>query len=854
MKKIHNRSIISIIVIAYTIAIFLFLYRNLDIGSMWSFSDLLPFDAQKRMDLFFGTWDSNMLGYPFISSSTPSVLLLFSMLITNDIIVQNTYYLSFIPLSFVTMYFLSKQLISSTTGRYFSSFLYALNPITIGEFYNGSVWMNIYVLSPLIILFTIKFLESKDLDFSYGLIISIMIGLIYSTMWIVVWTILFPVILITLIKLIHELRIKNHIFLKRSVYLFFFILLGLALLLPSIDYVLFTKEKAFSEESVQSFFGDIRNNYRDATPANILRMAGNAGSPMDLFGYDKNSWWTIFGYVITIFMIYSILDSKFMKDSYYVSFLIIILITVIFMSLTYLQWTYGIFENFSFLFSLRNPKYIMYSFSLASSLLFGLGIHKFAANSIDPEKKYLALFIILISLTIYSYPVWGGDMGLRNKVTYTVPYYYSNTFDYLKNDTEYYRVLWLPYTYSMQTRLANSIDHIGVKLGQNLFLSPSYKNIENLFLSIENNRTKNFAQKIGFFNVKYVIIDKNFIPEKQREFSRNFSDNIGIHYAYKAPFIHGSPEKFIGYINSIDGLEKIYENGNIIIYKNNYFVPYIFISNTSQRQEIIEKNLINNSDFSNTTDYWRLWNVKGGIISVPGQYMNVINPDKKNSIIITQGFNTTAGNKYEFSINMNSSSNYTHAKIAWYDQFKNLSEEKVISHSVVKEFIYEDGEKKYKETFISPKNAVFGVVFLVAGKTMTDQPAYSNFTNISVVEIDPDKSIMSFNKSDILPVENYDKNIGRLSFNIETNENKTLVLLESYNENWKAYIGDKELKHFEILNWANGFQIQGEEDGIVRIEYGPQKNRNNIILAWITGWIFVLALVVLMVYKKLKRS
>src|SRR5659263_291929 len=98
---------------------------------------------------------------------------------------------------------------------------------------------------------------------------------------------------------------------------------------------------------------------------------------------------------------------------------------------------------------------------------------------------------------------------LNNKVTYTVPQYYSDTFAYLKNDDNYFRVLWLPYTYTMQTRLAN-IDHVGMKLGQDLFSSPSYERIENLFLSIEDNRTKNFAQKIGFYNVKYVIIDKNF--------------------------------------------------------------------------------------------------------------------------------------------------------------------------------------------------------------------------------------------------------------------------------------------------------------------------------------------------------
>ncbi len=848
--------LIPVAVIVFTIGIFLFFYRNLEIGSMWSFSDLLPFNNEKRIDLFFGTWDSNMLGYPFISSSTPVILLLMGLVIKNDIIVQNIYYLSFIPLSFVSMYVLSRKLISGSYGRYFASFLYALNPITVGEFYNGSVWMNIYVLSPLIILFAIDFLESKKVNIFFGLTISIMLGLIYSTIWIFVWTILFPIFVIALLMLIKELRHKNRDFSKRIIYLFIFILLGILLLLPSIDYILFTQEKAFSQDSIQSFFGDVRNNYQDAIPEYILRMAGNQGSPMDRFGYNDYNWWTYFGYIIPIFVIFSLLDRKFKKNVYYLSFLIIILITTIFMYLTHLKWTYTIYENISFLFSLRNPKYIMYPFSLAISLFFGAGIQNYLNTVISTKKKILILSIILMSLIIYLYPIWNGDMGLNNKVTYTVPQYYYDTFDYLNNDTEnYFRILWLPYTYTMQTRLENSIDHVGVKLGQDLFSSPSYNKIENVFLSIENGQYKNFAKKIGFYNVKYVIIDKNFLIDMQKEFSRNFSGDISMHYAYKTPFIHGSPDNFTEFFNSTDDFEKMYEDQNVIIYKNNYFIPYIFILNDSKEinSNVSDKNVILNPDFSNSTDHWKIWNVKNGSVETSKDYINISNPDSKNAILITQEFNATAFNKYKLSFSINSSSNYTHAKIAWYDQDEDLSEKNAISYSIAKNFIYADGMKEYEETFIPPKDTVRGVLFLVSGRTTTDAPAYSNFTNISVVEIDQDELLLNYNISDIIPVEDFDKTYNKITFNIKAEKNSTLVFSESYNKDWNAYVNNKNLTHFKFMDWSNAFQFKETQDGTVTIIYEPQKNRDIIIFIWISTWIAVIIWMAHLIYEKARK-
>lgn len=846
-------SLVTVEMIILTTLIFLFLYRGLQLGKMWSFSDLLPFNTQRNIDSFFGTWDSNLLGYPFIASSVVVIPIFLGKIIGNDIIAQNVYYISLIPLSFVTMYLLSRKFIPSYIGRYSASLLYALNPITIGEFFNGSAWMNIYVLAPVIILFIVQFLEEERIYILYGLTISILIGLIYSNLWIIVWSILFPLSSIILVKLIKELRNKNYHCLIRITILFVFISLGLLLLLPSIHYIFFAKETAFRPDSTQSYFNDIKHNYQLATPANILRMAGNAGSPMDFLGYNEYNWWTILGFVIPIFIIRAA-DRQLAKDVYLISFLAIILITVIFMFLTNLKLTYWLYEKIPFMFSIRNPKYLMYSFSLAASVLFGLGIHKYIDHFKD-YKKYIAFCTILLFLIIYLHPIWNGDMGLNARYEYTVPEYYYSTFDYIKKDDEYHRVLWLPYTYAMQARLVNSIDHVGIKFGQDVLSSPSYDNIHNLFLSIEHDRKENFAQNLGFYNVKYVIIDKNFTSDKQKEFGFGYSDDINTYNSYNTPFIRGSPENFKKYIESIYGLENIYEDGNVVIYKNDFFIPYLFILNISNANipGTKEKSIIKSVNFSNQTDYWKIWNVEGGNISILNTYVNITNPNN-NSVVATQGFNATAGNKYTFSLVMNTNSNYSHAKIVWYDQLINTSEKMAVRHDVVYKIVDEDGWKKYKETFTAPKNTVFGMVYLVAGKTTMDIPAYSNFSDVSIIETDPDTLISDFNKSDVSYIKSFKSINEKISFNVKTNGNSTLVLLESYNTDWNAYIDNKPLKHFKVLNWANGFQIPEKENAsIIRIEYAPQKNRDIIISIWAFTWMLVAICLIFLINKKLKR-
>lgn len=865
MKKVRTFIIMKkeyLVAILLSIATFSIVYRNLEFGNMWSFSDLLPFDTQRDIDSFFGTWDHNLLGYPYMTSGIYVLQFLLELIIRNDIISQKIYYMSLFPLSFVTMYFLTEKFIFHNMGRYMACFLYALNPITIGEFFNGSTWMNLYALAPIIILFVVKFLDAKNIVF--GLTISILFGLIASNLWIIFWTLLFPILLIMVTKSITVTKsIEKKNYLIDSSYLIIFLILGLLLLLPSIDYILFAKNSAFSEESIENHFTEIDHNYQEAILINILRMAGNKGSPMDLLGYDNNyNWWTLFGFIIPLVIIFAFFKNddslKNENSAYKLSFLFIISFIVIFMILTNLKLTYWVYNHITFLFSTRNPKYMMYSLSLSMSILFGVGIDKIMNIKYKRYIIFAIIVAIIFSLIVYLYPIWNGDMGFNKRyVDYTVPKYYYSTFEYIKNDSEYGRVLWLPYTYVIQTRLINSINHMGIRQGQDLSQSQSYDNIDNLFLSIKYNKRENISLNLGFYNVKYIVIDKDFLPNNQIDaYNPTIPSDIEIYYQSMTPYIRGPPSKFIRYFDSVNGIKRIYENEDILIYKNDYFLPYIFMSNilmsNISKNDIIEKNLIKDND-------WNIWNLDAGSnFSInDDNNLNILNFSMP--VTLTQKFNAVPGNKYKFSLMTRSqNSSDTYAKIRWFEDWANKNESEI--NSIKQDIIYKyteiDTWKKYDETFVAPKNTAFGIIYLNSGKSSTASPISStiaSFSNLSLTEKSTN-DIFSKGVDHIIPIENIIRKNNKFYIPIKTDESSLLVLSESYDDGWKSYINNTELEHIKILNWANGFKIPDGTEGIISIEYQPQRNRDIIIVIWILIWFFVVVGFIFLKYRNYTKE
>jgi len=862
----------TILLLSAIITMFIFLYRNLPIMSMWAFSDLLAFNHITEIHSFSSSWNSQFLGYRQETLTRASVLLL-ELFIRNDVISQKVYFLSILPLSVVTMYVFVRRYFKSYLSRIFSSALYAINPITIGEFVNGSVWMIIYALFPLMLHLLLKIYETDTIKniLIYGLCASILIGLSVGPIWILLWT-FSPVPFVMLSNFPYFRKQKLKLYFKKSILILVFILIGFTLLLPTLYFVIFIQPFAFRPQSTASYFKDIEYCYSKATPLRLLMLAGNAGSPMDLLGYNNFTWWTISGMVIPIISFIPLINLKNSKHFFDLMLCSITCLIILFIFLTYGEITYPLFSIFTFLFSSRNPKYLMYSLSFCISFLFGRGLDVLfnlikKAKSMDKKVKnltfFLTLILVSISLIIYMYPTWNGDMGLgKRRNPYVVPQSYYEIASIIKernSENDFHRVLWLPYTYQTQTRIVNTIQHFGAKLGQDVLNFSTVDFVEDFFRRIEYNNLENFSMITALFNIKYIVIDK----------TQNSTEPINVYKSYGTPFIKGNPELFDRFINKQHEFLKIYETNEFTIYQNTFHIPYLSIVNSTNLMEKTESynqtNLILNGDFSENTTYWRIWIYpEDSILILNNETLTpsllVLKSPKNvyNSVLTQKISNIIPGYQYKLSVWMKTeNSRGSHVKIAWFNRDYNLTERDALRHDVLKTVIKENGSwLQFEDIFIAPKNATTAVVYLVAGPAINSSlNAKTLFANASIKKLkSPIEQIFTYqfynktlylignlNETLFNPITNYYKDKSTFTFKVEITEPSFITMAESYNQEWVAYANKQKLTHVRAIGWANGFFISEPGKYEIKIKFKPQDCRNLMISIWLTAWSIVIS-------------
>ncbi|MBS7658904.1 MAG: hypothetical protein QW487_07565 [Candidatus Bathyarchaeia archaeon] len=558
--------------------IFTFLYRNLSVRSMWAYSDLPAFNYVNTVHNFLSSWNSQFLGYRYEGSSVILIVLI-QFLVKNDIVAQKVYFLSILPLSAITMYIFTRNCFNSFLAKIFSSLLYAINPVTIGEFHNGSLWMMTYALFPLMLHFLFKIYEDNDIEavILHGICVSILIGLHVGPLWILLWM-LSPTPFLIFFKFLYTPRKWSRSILKKSTLILAFVLIGFTLLLPTIYHVLFIQSSATRPQSITLYFKDLNYCYSKATPLNLLRLVGNAGSPIDKMGYNNTAWWTTPGIIIPIITFIPLINRKNLKRFDLIFYLIICLI-ILFIFFTYEGITYPLFIKLPFLFSLRNPKYLMYPLTFCVSLMFGRGLEllcKLIQKSKFLNARSLMLFLLFMtvsgSLTIYAYPIWDGKIGGRS--AYEIPQSYYEIVSILekREGVEDFRVLWLPYTYQTQVRIVSIINHFGARLGQDVLNTSNVELVEDLFRRIECGNSEKFSEIIGLLNIKYIVIDKTQVSDEP----------IKVYIERGAPFIKGNPEIFDRFMSKQNNFLKIFESDKFSIYKNSFYLPYLSIVNLSE--------------------------------------------------------------------------------------------------------------------------------------------------------------------------------------------------------------------------------------------------------------------------------
>jgi hypothetical protein len=376
---------------------------------------------------------------------------------------------------------------------------------------------------------------------------------------------------------------------------------------------------------------------------------------------------------------------------------------------------------------------------------------------------------------------------------------------------------------------------------------------------IEYNNHENFSKILSFFNIKYIIIDKTL----------NSTASIHVYKYYGAPFIEGNPELFEKFMDEEKILLKISETNEFSIYQNTFYMPYLSLVKLA---EITERanyqncstNLISNGNFSEGIKYWEKFTNPGDSIlimineTISPSLLVLRQPNNTLNSVLTQTvFNVTPGSKYKISGWMRKENTKgSHIKVAWFGDY-NLTEKNALRHDVVKTILKRENSWLYfEDIFISPKNATIAVLYLVAGpsadgnslgKTWFADLKMEKLLTIEQLFTYQDENnklhlISNLTENYFTPINNYHRDKSNIFFKVNITEPSLIVMGESYDENWVAYINDQRLLHWRANGWANGFLIPNSGEYEVKIIFQSQMNRDLMIKIWLIAWSSVLSL------------
>jgi len=647
---------------------------------MFSYGDLPPF-PKKFSDvwkIFTNSWQYEKLGFPRHVSSHYFFNGLLIFIIKNPILAQKIALLSMIPIASISMYLFTDTFLKSDSTRFLTSILYGFNPVTIGRFGNGGIELfSLYAIAPLFWMYLKRIFEKvKIRDI---LIFLILFGSFGTNLWSSFWVIVpFSVLLI----LMNIKRIINKNILRGVIVLLLSISGGVILNLPSLLAIL--QMSQYVKTSFESVVMEhVKYCYSNAIIPLLIRLVQGKGNfMMNELGYNRFEWWTLPGYVFPLIALFSFLrlpTEKTMRE--FVGLFSILIVSIIaFCSITSLGYTYPLFYTFRFLSSIRNPLKLMYPLSLAICSMFGIGLHQIIKWVKVSRFKLPILIFLTASNILYMYPIFSGDMGLTHAWgdEFIVPDEYNGITNFLnqkRESGEYFRTLWLPYTYTVQLRLFYSDPYeIGNRLNAKTYGDPNIGFIKEIFDIIADARVTNFGEILSVLSVKYVIIDLKLCN----------TNNIQIFYNQNAYWITGNANEFSTFLDKQSSLKRIYEDKYFIVYENNKFViPHLFkyehclflFNPRSSSNKILSDNLIQNSGFEEDFKLW--WkdekaSIDNNITYLGKNSAKITNYDTTENSYATIAFclsGVQQDRAYRFSAYLKTKYAIgTHFKVLWYQE------------------------------------------------------------------------------------------------------------------------------------------------------------------------------------------
>ena len=325
-----------------------------------------------------------------------------------------------IPLSFFSSYVLIRKFCKSTVARIAGSAFYVINPVVISAYVAG-VFMWSFVFLPLSLAALLELLERQNFR---------NVAKVAATSGLVIWA--FPTITVALgilfaFVLLGQVATKR-LRVTRKLALWIGLTGVLVVILNMAYYFLvnnYSNSPQFGYQS-SSVLADFTYTYQDASVLNLLRLAGNIGSPQAPLGYnDLTNVANLIGYIIPMIAIAGFLlvketDERKRFDPMFYAFIGIACFAALldFLATSQASW---VIQNLSFLWTLRNPLRLQVVLLLAVAPVFAFSLEKLGSLSKhyfqgkEYRKFLVTFFIVLLGISqIYSYNAFAfnGYMGM----------------------------------------------------------------------------------------------------------------------------------------------------------------------------------------------------------------------------------------------------------------------------------------------------------------------------------------------------------------------------------------------------------------------------------------------------------
>jgi hypothetical protein len=672
------------------LAVYAWLLRGIHVGQLYTFGDFPPFYGTSGVEKLTDVWVDQGLGFSYIYHVLPFYLggltlagdVLTSGLpvaVDGGVYAQNLLFLSFLPIGYLTFLVFGHRFVRSVMALHLGAFVYAVNPLTIGEFVNGGMAALVgYAFLPLLLhyLYAIVDTESWEATLKTGIVF----GATTISPWLGFW-------MVGPFGAIQAYRARRSP--RTLLKLVASGVIGVVLSLPSVHHMV-QRALGFDGGGESVLASTLAWNYTEATPLAVARLAGNHGvMAMNRLGYNTDPAMLV-GLVIPGVALLAIRRRR--LHVYYG----IAATIVAFMVLTKHGYTTLLFEYFPPVWSLRNPVKLQYPLLVCLSLLFGAGMEsvlvgpgrrltardrrsstsgrtRSSSRTIltdggEMRSNLVVVGIVLLALLAYAAPA-AGAMGLQE--VRGDDYYVPQEQEELSADLNG-SVMWVPYGYTSQLRLRHTYpDHVGIKSGGVLHGIQNTRYVSGVFRKFVED-PESVQTQLAQQGVKYVVVESN-PPGDVAHGRPRVVDRWG------APWLWGTPENYNAMLAESDGYEEAFTRGDYTVYRvvgaedhgrfeESTGLHRLYYPNETTAGDLDGDNAVTNGDFEAGLDSWWVWSGEEGtqsriVETDDGQAIEMVT-DGGDYYPIAQSVDVESGQPYQLDVDAEGSGQVF---LYWYD-------------------------------------------------------------------------------------------------------------------------------------------------------------------------------------------